>query len=243
LPRTAKKAIDTSAPSDGADAGRLRQKSTDRVYAALRRKVIDSELAPGSQILEQELAIALGVSRTPLREALVRLENEGLLEIIPRHGVRIIPMSVADMKEIYQVLVSLESAAAAALASQPPTEAALDALDAIYDRMDAHLKAGDVTAWALEDERFHLKIIELAGNRRLREIVSNCWDQAHRARMFTLRMQTHPQPLQSMKEHRQIISALRKHDAAKAESLLRSHRERGLARQIEIIERYRFTQL
>jgi DNA-binding GntR family transcriptional regulator len=243
LPRTAKKAIDTSAPPDVADTGPLRQKSTDRVYAALRRKVIDSELAPGSQILEQELAIALGVSRTPLREALVRLENEGLLEIIPRHGVRIIPMSVADMKEIYQVLVSLESAAAAALASQPPTEAALDALDAIYDRMDAHLKAGDVTAWALEDERFHLKIIELAGNRRLREIVSNCWDQAHRARMFTLRMQTHPQPLQSMKEHRQIITALRKHDAAKAESLLRSHRERGLARQIEIIERYRFTQL
>jgi DNA-binding GntR family transcriptional regulator len=243
LARIAKKAVDTSAPADGADAGPQRQKSTDRVYAALRRKVIDSELAPGSQILEQELAIALGVSRTPLREALVRLENEGLLEIIPRHGVRIIPMSVADMKEIYQVLVSLESAAAAALASQPPPAAALDALDAIYDRMDAHLKAGDVTAWALEDERFHLKIIELAGNRRLREIVSNCWDQAHRARMFSLRMQTHPQPLQSMKEHRQIISALRKHDAAKAESLLRSHRERGLARQIEIIERYRFTQL
>jgi DNA-binding GntR family transcriptional regulator len=243
LARTAKKVIDTGAPADGADAGPLRQKSTDRVYAALRRKVIDSELAPGSQILEQELAIALGVSRTPLREALVRLENEGLLEIIPRHGVRIIPMSVADMKEIYQVLVSLESAAAAALASQPPSEAAIDALDAIYERMDAHLKAGDVTAWALEDERFHLKIIELAGNRRLREIVSNCWDQAHRARMFTLRMQTHPQPLQSMKEHRQIITALRKHDAAKAESLLRSHRERGLARQIEIIERFRFTQL
>jgi len=243
LPRTAKKAIDTSAPADLPDASPLRQKSTDRVYAALRRKVIDSELAPGSQILEQELAIRLGVSRTPLREALVRLENEGLLEIIPRHGVRIIPMSVADMKEIYQVLVSLESAAAAALASQPPSKAALDALEAFYDRMDAHLKAGDVTAWALEDERFHLEIVKLAGNRRLREIVSNCWDQAHRARMFTLRMQTHPQPLQSMKGHRQIISALRKHDAVKAESLLRSHRERGLARQIEIIERYRFTQL
>ena len=243
MARTAKKAIDTNAPADGADAGPLRQKSTDRVYAALRRKVIDSELAPGSQILEQELAIALGVSRTPLREALVRLENEGLVEIIPRHGVRIIPMSVADMKEIYQVLVSLESTAAAALASQPPSKAALDALEAFYDRMEAHLNAGDVTAWALEDERFHLEIVQLAGNRRLREIVSNCWDQAHRARMFTLRMQTHPQPLQSMKEHRQIISALRKHDAAKAESLLRSHRERGLARQIEIIERYRFTQL
>jgi DNA-binding GntR family transcriptional regulator len=225
------------------DAGPLRQKSTDRVYAALRRKVIDSELAPGSQILEQELAIALGVSRTPLREALVRLENEGLLEIIPRHGVRIIPMSVADMKEIYQVLVGLEGAAAAALASQPPSDTALDELDAIYDRMEALLKASDITGWALEDERFHLKIVELAGNRRLREIVSNCWDQAHRARMFTLRLQTHPQPAQSMKEHRQIIAALRKRDAGRAESLLRSHRERGLARQIDIIERYRFTQL
>jgi DNA-binding GntR family transcriptional regulator len=241
--KTAKRVISESPPADGPDAGPLRQKSTDRVYSALRRKVIDSELAPGSQVLEQELAMMLGVSRTPLREALVRLENEGLLEIIPRHGVRIIPMSVTDMKEIYQVLVSLESAAAAALASQPPSEAALDELDAIYEQMDALLKAGDVTAWAMEDERFHLRIVELAGNRRLREIVSNCSDQAHRARMFTLRLQTHPQPAQSMKEHRQIITALRKRDAARAESLLRSHRERGLTRQIDIIEKYKFTQL
>jgi DNA-binding GntR family transcriptional regulator len=243
LSRTARPAIEASTATDAPDAGPLRQKSAERVYAALRRKVIDSELAPGSQILEQELAIALGVSRTPLREALVRLENEGLLEIIPRHGVRIIPMSVADMKEIYQVLVGLEGAAAAALASQPPSSSALDELDAICERMEARLKASDITGWALEDERFHLKIVELAGNRRLREIVSNCWDQAHRARMFTLRLQTHPQPAQSMKEHRQIIAALRKRDAGKAESLLRSHRERGLARQIDIIEKYRFTQL
>jgi DNA-binding GntR family transcriptional regulator len=243
MSKTTKPTIDATIPWNGPDVVPLRQKSTDRVYSALRQKVIDSELSPGSQILEQELAMMLGVSRTPLREALVRLENEGLLEIIPRHGVRIIPMSVADMKEIYQVLVSLESAAAAALASQPPSDAALDVLDTIYDRMDALLKAGDITGWALEDERFHLKIVELAGNRRLREIVSNCWDQAHRARMFTLRLQTHPQPAQSMKEHRQIITALRKRDAARAESLLRGHRERGLARQIEIIEKYRFTQL
>jgi DNA-binding GntR family transcriptional regulator len=243
MSKTTKPAIDASVPSDGPDAVSLRQKSTDRVYSALRQKVIDSELSPSSQILEQELAMMLGVSRTPLREALVRLENEGLLEIIPRHGVRIIPMSVADMKEIYQVLVSLESAAAAALASQAPSDAALNELDAIFDRMDELLKTSDITSWALEDERFHLKIVELAGNRRLREIVSNCWDQAHRARMFTLRLQTHPQPAQSMKEHRQIITALRKRDAARAESLLRSHRERGLARQIEIIEKYRFTQL
>jgi DNA-binding GntR family transcriptional regulator len=243
MSKTTKPAIDATVPSDGPDVVSLRQKSTDRVYSALRQKVIDSELSPGSQILEQELAMMLGVSRTPLREALVRLENEGLLEIIPRHGVRIIPMSIADMKEIYQVLVSLESAAAAALASQAPSDAALDELDAIFDRMDTLLKASDITGWALEDEHFHLRIVELAGNRRLREIVSNCWDQAHRARMFTLRLQTHPQPAQSMKEHRQIITALRKRDAARAESLLRSHRERGLTRQIEIIEKYRFTQL
>lgn len=240
--KTARNAIETNSAADRSREP-LRQKSTDRVYMALRRKVIDSELAPGSQHLEQELAIMLGVSRTPLREALLRLRNEGLLEIIPRHGVRIIPMSVADMKEIYQVLVSLESVAAATLAAQSPPNAALDDLDTLYARMAARLRGGDITGWALEDERFHLRIVELAGNRRLREIVSNCWDQAHRARMFTLRMQTHPQPAQSMKEHQQIISALRKGDAAKAENLLRAHRKRGLARQIDIIERYRFKQL
>jgi DNA-binding GntR family transcriptional regulator len=220
-----------------------RRDNVEQVYRRVREAILEGEIAPGAVMSQVALADELGVSRTPLREALVRLENEGLLEIIPRHGVRIIPMSVADMKEIYQVLVSLVGAAAAALASQPPSGSALDELDAICERMEALLKASDITGWALEDERFHLKIVELAGNRRLREIVSNCWDQAHRARMFTLRLQTHPQPAQSMKEHRQIIAALRKRDAAKAESLLRSHRERGLARQIDIIERYRFTQL
>ncbi|TDR88087.1 GntR family transcriptional regulator [Enterovirga rhinocerotis] len=229
-------------PPASTEAG-LRRTSTDRVYGELRRKVIDSDLAPGSQILEQDLATMLGVSRTPVREALIRLENEGLVEIIPRHGVRIVPVSLTDMREIYEVCVSLESTAAglAAAAALPPD--AIDELTAICELMTTSLDGGDIERWALEDEAFHLKVVEFSGNRRLREIVSNCWDQVHRARLFTLRLQPHPQPAKSIQEHHDIIAAIREGASERASELMREHRRRGGAVQMDIIRNYKFNNL
>src|ERR1044071_5104736 len=78
------------------------------VYEALRRRILDNVWPPGHQALEQAIALELGVSRTPVREALIRLEREGLVQVIPRHGMRVLPMSAADMREIYEVLSALE---------------------------------------------------------------------------------------------------------------------------------------
>ena len=220
-----------------------RRTSTDRVYEDIRRKVIDSELSPGSQILEQDLAAMLGVSRTPVREALVRLENEGLVEIIPRHGIRIVPVSITDMREIYQVCVALESTAAGLAASAGLSREAIDGLVAICDLMTASLTRDEIEQWALDDEAFHLRIVELSGNRRLREIVANCWDQVHRARMFTLRLHPHPQPAKSIQEHLAIVAAIRKGDAERAAALMRDHRRRGEDVQLEIIRTYKFKHL
>jgi DNA-binding GntR family transcriptional regulator len=225
------------------DAKPPRRTSTDNVYEVLRQKVIDSELTPGSQLLEQELAIMLGVSRTPIREALVRLQNEGLVEVIPRHGVRIVPMSISDMKEIYEILISLEPMAAELIATRGPSEEELAQLEAACERMTETLDRDEIEQWSLADEDFHLKIIRLCGNKRLADAVIKCWDQVHRARNFTLRLRPHPQPRKSIEEHYEIIDAIRRGDGASANALFRKHRERGMREQIDILKTFRIHQI
>lgn len=226
-----------------ADTRPPRRTSTEHVYAVLRRRIIDNELTPGSQLLEQELAMMLGVSRTPVREVLVRLQNEGLVEVIPRHGVRILPMSISDMKEIYEILVSLEPMAAELIARRGPTAEELAQLAAACEQMAAALDRDDMEQWALADEAFHLKIIRMCGNRRLADVVLNCWDKVHRARAFTLRLRPHPQPRQSIAEHYEIIDAIRRGAGATANALFRSHRERGGNEQIDILKTFRIHQI
>ena len=129
-----------------------RRTPIDSIYERIRKKILDSELAPGSQILEQELAVMLGVSRTPVREAVIRLQNEGLLEIVPRHGVRIVPIAVSDMREIYDVLISLEPRAAELLAARGASPKELRKLEASCERMPDSLARGEMEKWALADE-------------------------------------------------------------------------------------------
>ena len=90
------------------------------VYRTLKQSILTNEFYPGYQALEPELAKNLGVSRTPVREALIRLENERLIELIPRRGMRVIPLVPEDMREIYQLLTSLEVTAVEILARKRP---------------------------------------------------------------------------------------------------------------------------
>jgi DNA-binding GntR family transcriptional regulator len=94
--------------------------AVERAYRALRSRILDNTWPPGYQALEQALALELGMSRTPVREALIRLHNEGLIEVVPRHGMRVLPVSPADMAEIYTILTSLESLAAELAAPRKP---------------------------------------------------------------------------------------------------------------------------
>ena len=87
---------------------------TQRAYREIRRRILDNDMPPNAQYLEQELADALGMSRTPVREALIRLSDERLVEVRPRHGARVLPVSVDDMREIYELMTELEALAASA---------------------------------------------------------------------------------------------------------------------------------
>jgi DNA-binding GntR family transcriptional regulator len=215
--------------------------AVERVYRTLRSRILDNALPPGHQALEQAIALELGVSRTPVREALIRLHNEGLVEVVPRHGMRVLPVSPDDMAEIYAILTSLESLAAELAAKRRPDTRELAPLEAACREMEAALAADDLDAWAKADERFHLQLVSLCGNRRLAEVVINFWDRAHRARMVTLRMR--PRPANSTREHRAVVKAIREGDAAKARDLHRAHRERGAAELTEILKQFRLSSL
>jgi DNA-binding GntR family transcriptional regulator len=213
----------------------------DAAYQQIRQRILDNVWPPGHRALEQEVALALGMSRTPVREALMRLRNEGLVEVIPRHGMRVLPVSPTDMREIYQILTALECMAAELLARRKPSDAELKPLVDANKAMDKALKADDLDAWAAADERFHTHFIELAGNRQLQATVLNYWDRAHRARMFTLRLR--PKPVNSTREHLQMVERLRAGDAEGAARVTRAHRARATAELIEIFERYRLQHL
>ncbi|BBK31736.1 DNA-binding GntR family transcriptional regulator [Stella humosa] len=214
----------------------VRSSSRDGAYAALKQRILDNALPPGGQFLEQELVDLCGVSRTPVREALIRLQEEGLVAIVPRHGVRILPLALADMQEIYDVLASLEPTAVALVAARRPGEAELAPFDAACREMAAALARDDLEAWARADEDYHLHLLRLCGNRRLAGMVMQCWDQAHRARMFTLRLR--PKPSQSVEEHAAVVDAIRRGDAEGAREIYRRHRERGGREQMEILRRH-----
>jgi DNA-binding GntR family transcriptional regulator len=196
-----------------------------RAFRHLRARVLSGALPPGALLLEGELAIALGVSRTPVREAMVRLADEGLVELRPRHGMRVLPMSATDMREVYEVLTELEAAAARRCASEGVTPAVLAALEASVAAMDRALAADDLDAWAEADAEFHRRLSEAPGNRRLAATIASFADKAHRWRMATLRIR--PKPNASNDDHRAVVAAIRARDAVAAEAIHRAHRARA----------------
>jgi DNA-binding GntR family transcriptional regulator len=213
----------------------------DQAYRDIRQRVLDNIWQPGYQALEQEIALSLGMSRTPVREALIRLQQEGFVEIIPRRGVRVLPVSPNDMRDIYQILTALEGMAVELVAKRRPSKAELKSLVDATRTMSAALERDDLEAWATADEIFHRELVAMSGNRLLLETMMAYWDRAHRARMFTLRLR--PKPVNSTKEHMALVARLAAGDVAGAADANRRHRERASGELLNIFERFRLQQL
>ena len=213
----------------------------EAAYHAIRQKILDNVWAAGFQALESALALELGMSRTPVREACIRLANEGLVAVVPRHGIRVLPVSPSDMREIYEILTSLESTAAELVAKSRPSAQELAPLEKASSDMEKALKRDDLEGWAEADERFHRLLLQMCGNAKLAAIVFNFWDRSHRARMVTLRLR--PRPVNSTREHRAIVQAIRRGDAAAAGALFRAHRQRASLELTELLQRHRMNQL
>jgi DNA-binding GntR family transcriptional regulator len=213
----------------------------DIAYEQIRRRILDNLWPPGHRALEQEVALALGMSRTPVREAMVRLQNDGLVEVVPRHGMRVLAVSPSDMREIYEILTALECMAAEIVARRKPSDEALQPLIVATADMDQALAKDDLDAWAAADERFHASLVDLCGNRQLAATVWNYWDRAHRARMFSLRLR--PKPVDSTREHMALVERLRAGDAVGAAEVNRQHRERASRELLKIFEQFKLAHM
>lgn len=214
---------------------------TERALEEVRNLIFRGELGAGTDHLESELAERLNMSRTPIREALLMLEAQGLLEVRPRKGVRILSLSPRDMREIYEVLTELESLAARKAAQAGYGEVDLAALTQSIARMDATLAAEDRDAWAEADDTFHAELVRLGGNARVRSLVAMMSDQVRRARRMTLYIR--PLPLKSNDDHRRVLEAIRAGDPSAAHSIHHAHREHACNELTALLDRHRLHQL
>jgi DNA-binding GntR family transcriptional regulator len=215
----------------------------DDAYAALKQVIRDGVLPPGYQGSEQEIATKLEMSRTPVHEAIIRLQSEGLVKVLPKRGVLVCAISPEDMGEIFDVIIACESMAAELLAGLPESErqAKADALDALNGSMRRALEKNDLVAWAKADDEFHRLLVEGCGNGRIARIAETIMDQSHRARMLTLKWR--PIPTKSVEEHQQIVDAIRKGLKVQAHNRLRDHRAHARDLLLPLLERFGVKQL
>lgn len=222
-------------------SGSDRRSFADRAYGELKRRILANEMPSGHQMTEVELAELLEMSRTPTREAMIRLAKEGLVEIRPRHGMRVLPVSVADMEEIYAVLTALESEAAGLAAARGLSDDEQAAMNDAVRRMDQALKKGDLRAWAEADSLFHRLLVEASGNRRLVALVQQQLDQSHRVRVMTVGLR--PRPTRSNEDHKAVVEAIARRQPGAARRIHRRHREQAGRLLVSILREHGLTQL
>jgi DNA-binding GntR family transcriptional regulator len=195
-------------------------------YQKLKEEILTDKMPPGHQALEPELALRLGMSRTPVREALVRLHNEGFVELIPRRGMRVARLSVRDIREITELLAVLETEAAELLASRKLPAETLAKFDAAIAAMDLALEQRDIDAWNKADYSFHLLLIHGCGNRHLIEVAERFLERANHYRLLTSTRRV--PPVYSNVNHAAVVEAIRRGDPQSAAEIHRSHKRRWM---------------
>lgn len=212
-----------------------------KAYQAIKAMILDGRMKPSASYLETELAEQIGVSRTPVREAGLQLEREGLVIVRPRRGIQVLPVSAEDMTEIYQLLSALEPLAAQLAAERGLDEATMNAMIGATERMERALRDNDLLAWAEADDSFHALLVEASGNERLIEATARYRTQVHRARMATLTMR--PTPQQSTEDHRALLDCLLKRDADGARAVHFAHRCAAGKMLTELLSRHHLDNL
>ena len=192
------------------------------VFNNLRDAILKGQLKPGERLLENHLADKLGVSRTPVREALRMLEQENLVELIPMRGAQVLDISAEDIKNILEIRSALE-VVSIRHACQKMDNDSLKELKKYNAEFEAAFEARDYEGVATADEKFHDVIFSAAGNKRLVVIISNIQAQVYRYRMAYLKV--YETKTAVLNHHRNIIEAIEKHDAALGEKVMAEHIE------------------
>ncbi|WP_284619847.1 GntR family transcriptional regulator [Aquabacterium humicola] len=192
----------------------------DGVAARLRTMVFERELAPGEYIDELKLAAAWQISRTPLREALKVLAAEGLVELVPRRGCRVIELTDADAEQLFPVMAMLEGRCALE-ATERATDDDLLHLRRLHEALERHAAAGDIDGYYRANHDFHSTVQRLAANRWLDRVAGDLrrFMRLWRGRQLKLDGRL----AASLNEHRVLLDAIEQRDAARAERAMHDH--------------------
>jgi DNA-binding GntR family transcriptional regulator len=210
---------------------------SDMAYEAIRESLLEidfSKLPDEGRLDERELAARLGVSRTPLREAINRLEVEGFVRIVPRKGVYIVKKSKDEIREILIVRAALESMAAR-LATQYITDQELLQAKKLFAAFQPANVEKMIAKYADANVKFHELVLKASRCRKLIEMASNLYDHIRFIRMRTMSLRERPG--QSLEEHLAIVAALEKRDSNQAGDRMREHIE-GLASYVDRYVRF-----
>lgn len=200
-----------------------------KVYRILKARIIKGDLTQGGKLFEAKIAEQLGVSRTPIREAIKGLAAEGLVKMTPNQGVVVIDVSIEDIEEVLQIRRVLEGLATSMAAEKIHPEE-ITKLEEIIKKMSMIISKPkpDVVAYSELNAEFHNLIFIACGYKRLMKICNNLSSSDHRFRIRSLR--NNPERLKySLKEHQEIVEALKGKDAKQADRLSQRHIENVLA--------------
>lgn len=198
--------------------------SSDSVYMELRGKILSRELKPAQRLLEVKIANEMGVSRTPVREALRRLANEGLVKIVPNSGARVASPSSHEMDNSYSVREYLENMSVELACRTGMDKRTLERLDGLVRDGDAAYDAGDVDAFLAANNDFHRIIAEAGKNYVLSEYVDNIIQRTNVYIYFYSKFIEAEN--KSSGEHREILRAIAQRDRIGAQELMKQHLER-----------------
>ncbi|MDD7909875.1 GntR family transcriptional regulator [Pseudovibrio exalbescens] len=202
-------------------------------YTRLKDAILKGKFAPNQRMLEQEAADFLKMSRTPVREAMLLLEKDGLIQLRPRHGMQVLDLSREDIREIYQMIAALEPIAARALAQGDHFPSHIKPLEDALEMMELATAQNQMDIWAAADRKFHENIVSLSGHNRMSAVLTQLWDQSHRARIALLRDPA--SKTASTAEHIEIFEAIRFGHGELAFERHQAHLENECARIMQII--------
>lgn len=205
----------------------------DMVFDVLMNAIMRGQLSPGERLLEVQLAEEMGVSRTPVREAIRRLELEGFVVMLPRKGAYVAGLSIDDVENVYEIRTALETLAVR-LAAQRMVDEDYRQLDELVERMQATWQEGDVDNWVKLDASFHELLYKFSRNDRLVQLMSNVMEQISRYRILSLaNVEVRHN---SLAEHQEVISALRQRDSVEAEAAAARHIENTKQSLVRMLE-------
>ena len=202
----------------------------DGVHERMREEILSCVLKPGSLVQENDLAERYGVSKSPVRDAFLRLEQQGLVEVLPRKGYRIKPISVADAAEMYEMRLLYERACIARAVEQA-SEATLGALDAFR----ASGGTPDLASWIAYNRAFHVAVARAGGNARLARAAGGIIEEFDRLTYMSIARFDIGGLAALVAEHVELIDALQARDKRRAHAVARQHVEEARDRLLASI--------